>query len=119
MPSPSPGRSPQRISEGAEAYQNYAKGGHVEDDVNIAAMAKTFAAQVRQQKADDDMAKALFGVDGAYSSSNVSVDEETTAKLVEMTPDGNGGSRGKWVEVFESNSLARGSMGGVEVSLLD
>ena len=106
MLSLSPGHSPQRISEGAAAYQNYANGGHVGDDANLAAKAKTFAAQVRQQKADDDMAVALFGVDGALSSSNVSVDEELTAKLIGLTPDGNGGTRWKWVEVFESNSSA-------------
>lgn len=119
MPSPSPGHSPQRISEGAAAYQNFANGGHVEADANIAAMTKTFAAAVRRQKADDDMAKALFGVDGAYSSSNVSIEEEATARLVDITPDGNGGSRGKWVEMFEGNNSARDSTGEAEVSLLD
>ncbi len=120
MLSPSPGHSPRRIVEGAEAYQNYAKGGHVEADANIAAMSQTLAAQLRQQKADDDMAKALFGVDGTYSSSNVSVvDEEATARLVELTPDGNGGSRGKWVEVFESNVPSTDWKSRPSMSLLD
>lgn len=119
MLSPSPGHSPQRISEGAEAYQNYAKGGHVEADANIAAMAKTLAAQARQQKADEDMAKALFGNDGAYSSSNVSVDEEATARLVDMPRDGNGGSRRKWVEVFESKLSSTDQKSGPSTSLLD
>lgn len=117
--SPSPNHSPPRISDGAAAYQNYANGGHVEDDANIAAMAKTLAAQVRQQKADDDMAKALFGIDGTCSSSNVSAEEETTAKLIGLTPDGQGGLRGKWVEVFESNSSATYKESEPLISLLD
>jgi hypothetical protein len=41
-------------------------------------------------KADDDMARALFGGDGAWSSPDESVDEERTARLVEIMPDGNG-----------------------------
>ena len=119
MSSPLSGHSPPRNLAGAEAYRNYAKGGHVEADANIAATAKTLTAQVRQQKADDDMAKALFGVDGTCSSSSVSFDEDSNAKLVGRSPDGNGGSRRKWVELFESNHSATGGMGEAGMSLLD
>ncbi len=65
------------------------------------------------------MARALFGGDGAWSSPDESVDEERTARLVEIMPDGNGGSRGRWVEVFESDSAETDRDREPQISFLD
>lgn len=115
----SPDHSPQRVAELAEAYQAYVNGGHIEADAKLAAAADNFRAQERQQQADDEMARALFGVDGAGSSPNESVDEERTAKVTDMVSDGNGGTRGRWVELFESDNSETEKEKQPQVSLLD
>lgn len=94
--------SPPAVSEAAKAYQAYANGGHVEADAKLTEAAKDLAAKRLQQKADDDMARALFGTDGAWSSASASVDgDKAEARLVEITAVGHGQSRGKWKEVYD------------------
>ncbi len=102
----SPDHSPPRIPKLVEAFETYVKGGHVEDDAKIDAAAAEHNALKLQQKADDTMAKTLFGGDGAWSSWSGSVDKSETGQLVDIASDshknGDGLFRGRWVEMFES-----------------
>ena len=88
----------KKQSDSKKAIREYANGGHVEHDKNLAKMAGQQAHKSRLKQLDDENAASLFG----------SHDDEKLAKGVsEMTlvrtKDGkNGGKRGVWEGTYRS-----------------
>ena len=121
----SPGRSspqsrhrppldPALLTAKSQAFRDFASGGHVQADATLVTMAANSMSQLRLQKADHDMASALFGKDSAAEP------RDPTLTKVSSVP--NGATRGVWTSVYEGRAVngdeeAKGEDG--QPSLLD
>ena len=65
--------------ERIKAYQDYANGGHVQADAQLAANAAAEVARLRQKIADDAMAAALFGIDEPSNNTVWSSDSSSSS----------------------------------------
>lgn len=92
-----PPRDPASLPPNGQAFRDFASGGHVAADATLDAMAANDISQLRLQKADDDMASALFG-----ANTNNTADPHPTT-LTKVSSAANGKPRGVWKTVFEGH----------------
>ena len=71
-----------------QAFRDFALGGHVQSDAELAAMAANELAELRLQQADSDMSNALFGTENVVMGQDM--------RLVRTASDANGMKRGVW-----------------------
>ena len=94
-----------------QAFRDFANGGHVQSDAELAALAARQAMnQLRLEKADEEMASALFGNDDDGPSAAAATTTTTTTtttrgkkkkqkqnvKLVKSSSHPDGTTRGVW-----------------------
>lgn len=99
-----------RSPHNTQPYRDFATGGHVESDRNLAALLQREAAEAQGKQLDKENFAALF----SNSEGAVPVDETKKMTLVRRMPDGKGGSRGVWKEAFGGSPSKK-----EEASLLD
>jgi hypothetical protein len=76
-----------------QAFRDFANGGHVQSDAELAALAATETLRKLQlQKADQEMASALFGDDIVAAPET----EKQQVTLVRTSSHPNGTTRGVW-----------------------
>jgi helicase required for RNAi-mediated heterochromatin assembly 1 len=80
-----------------QLYRDFAAGGHVESDKNLAALAQKENAEARQKQLDKESYEALFG----GTEEDVLAKELDNVKLVRTKSNGRGGTRGVWKGTFE------------------
>ncbi|KAI9695913.1 MAG: hypothetical protein M1836_006030 [Candelina mexicana] len=96
------GTSPERRSEGADAWTAFARGGVVKADALLKAEATQALAHERQRSLDEYNARALRNrADGTDSPLLVDI-ESPEPTLTRVIPDGKGGLRGKWRGTYTS-----------------
>ena len=101
------------LSEETKPYRDYAAGGYIESDRDIATLADEDDAQAQRAQLDENGYAALFG---SHEDAGT-VEKTNEMTLVRMMPNGQGESRGVWkgnykIPVAENDSKE-------EVSLLD
>lgn len=91
------GRSDRGVLHNTQPYRDFAAGGHVEYDKNLAALAEREAAEAQGKQLDDDNFAALFGdpEDAAL------IDKTKKMTLVRTMSNGQGGSRGVWKGTYK------------------
>ena len=76
-----------------QAFRDFANGGHVKSDADLAALAATEAlSQLQLAQADQEMASALFGSDAVSATK----DETQRVTLVRSSSNPDGTKRGIW-----------------------
>lgn len=104
-------RPPRRdIVHATQPFRDYADGGHVESDRNLAALAEREAAEARGKRLDEESFDLLFSNDAADMVDKA--DKMTLGRTV-----GEGGSRGVWKGTWSTD--ASSSRKEEEPSLLD
>jgi len=102
------------LSEVTQGYRDFAAGGHIESDRNLAALAERDNAEARQKRLDDENYAALFGgTEGEVAA------KKGDLKLVRTKDDGQGGSRGVWKGRMEVPQAKKAGSKKEESSLLD
>ncbi|KAF6225742.1 hypothetical protein HO133_009744 [Letharia lupina] len=111
-------RQPYRnIPHDTQSYRDFAAGGHVESDKNLAAMVEREAAEARGKQLDEENFAALFSDPGDA----VLLDKTKKMTLVRTMSNGKGGSRGVWKGVWNKPPRSKDASPSKkeEVSLLD
>lgn len=76
-----------------QAFRDFANGGHVQSDADLAAMAASESlSQLQLAQADQEMASALFGSDAIPATKN----EKQKVTLVRSSSHPDGTKRGIW-----------------------
>lgn len=107
----------RELTEEGQAFRDFAAGGHVQSDAEMASrLAEEAMAQLRLEQADQEMAKALFGTDEEREAQKV--------RLVKTETHANGAVRGVWKgtylgEVGDEGEEKRSGRAPTESSLLD
>lgn len=82
------------------AFQDYAAGGHIESDRNLAAIAERENAEARLKRLDEENFAALFG-EVNVAKGGILTEKPDNVNLVRTKTDGQGGSRGIWKGTLE------------------
>lgn len=124
--------SHKRIKQSVQAFQNYSKGGHIEADKKVIAVAKEQAAVATDEEAleklriaDEEIAAALFGDNPTASPPKISPKSTSPTKGSPKKPgkaeilDSSPGKRHRWQETFIYGGNGEQFKKEPEVSLLD
>ena len=99
-----------------QPYRNFAAGGYVESDKNLAALGEREAAEARSTRLDEENFASLFSDVGDSSL----IDKTKKMTLVRTMSNGKGGSRGVWSGFYRRPSFKNaGPSREEEASLLD
>lgn len=107
---------PRKPAEAGRSFRDFARGGHIKHDQEIAERAAYEAAEARREDLDKVNAAALFG------NADVHSEREKTDKmeLVRTKPSGRGRSRSVWKGIHEPSPSSSGTPSPEkETSLLD
>lgn len=88
------------IETDTRAFQDYAAGGHIEADRNLAAIAERENAEARLEQLDEENFAALFS-EVNVAKGGILTEKPDNVNLVRTKTDGQGGSRGIWKGTFE------------------
>jgi len=98
-PTPAPAlRNPEQQ---IKAFQDYAAGGHIESDKNIAAIAEQENAEAVLKRLDAENFAALFSDVNIAKKDGALTEKLDNVNLVRVKTDGQVGSRGIWKGTFE------------------
>ncbi len=97
---PAPVPALGNIEMETRAFQDYAAGGHIESDKNLAAIAERENAEARLKRLDEENFAALFS-EVNVAKGGVLTEKPDNVNLIRTKTDGQGGSRGVWKGTFE------------------
>lgn len=95
-----PSYAPRNTEMETRAFQDYAAGGHIESDKNLASIAEQESAEARRKLLDEENFAALFSEVNVKKGKNLT-QKPDGVNLVRTRTNAQGGSRGIWKGTIE------------------